>query len=504
MFRARTESTLRFFGDRSMRLLDPDGVVVASSNHADLTYPVTLSTLDKSRDAHDHPRMWWLEVLPEAEVEPLWLGSRVVAEVIASACISTDVLQSRIETLLGPHGSYLSIYGEAQGSELLAQLKILDPVTAETIDMHHLLDSVLGTGTDIAAGVVYTLRRHTRDFGPDNDFHVSLNDVTVTSIDISLSASEQIQPSIPALKVSIGVAGDATIKFGGFPVANASPASNPISVEAGVRLNADGSFSPEVWITGDLVDVNVSWEAAVAAGILSLGWLSVTAESLATFIGSALNSLVRDTLQSSIEGVLGWVPRILEMLLGAEFTYRSLRFDAGELVFDYVAPIEPEGKPYRDYVGIVGRAATQLGPQSWLIRPPMGDTWAADNLAAKIDHVVVVMMENRSYDHVLGYLASPDPPASDGLSAELLDFLTVQGRPGLLRCSAFTPNYFQLKTKFPAVGRQRGGTTVAVHHHRVAERRGRLIGRVAGARKLLTLVYYGLRDGQIRCLAEAG
>jgi transposase len=35
---------------------------------------------------------------------------------------------------------------------------------------------------------------------------------------------------------------------------------------------------------------------------------------------------------------------------------------------------------------------------------------------------------------------------------------------------------------------------------RIAARRGRNIGKVAAARKLLTLVYYGLRDGHIRCL----
>ena len=29
-----------------------------------------------------------------------------------------------------------------------------------------------------------------------------------------------------------------------------------------------------------------------------------------------------------------------------------------------------------------------------------------------------------------------------------------------------------------------------------------MIARVAAARKLLTLVYYGLRDGEIRCLAD--
>jgi transposase len=55
-----------------------------------------------------------------------------------------------------------------------------------------------------------------------------------------------------------------------------------------------------------------------------------------------------------------------------------------------------------------------------------------------------------------------------------------------------------------AVARQRGGTFIQAHQHRVADRRGRGIGRVAAARKLLTLVYYGLRDGEIRSLAKAG
>jgi len=53
-----------------------------------------------------------------------------------------------------------------------------------------------------------------------------------------------------------------------------------------------------------------------------------------------------------------------------------------------------------------------------------------------------------------------------------------------------------------AVQRQRGGTFIQAHHHRVADRRGKGIAKVAAARKLLTLVYYGLRDGEIRCLAK--
>ena len=53
-----------------------------------------------------------------------------------------------------------------------------------------------------------------------------------------------------------------------------------------------------------------------------------------------------------------------------------------------------------------------------------------------------------------------------------------------------------------AVAHLRGGHKLQRDYHRLADRRGRNIARVAAARKLLTLVYYGLRDGEIRCLAQ--
>ena len=54
-----------------------------------------------------------------------------------------------------------------------------------------------------------------------------------------------------------------------------------------------------------------------------------------------------------------------------------------------------------------------------------------------------------------------------------------------------------------AVVRYHGGAPIAPTYARIAVRRGAMIARVAAARKLLCLVYYGLRDGEIRCLAEA-
>jgi transposase len=52
-----------------------------------------------------------------------------------------------------------------------------------------------------------------------------------------------------------------------------------------------------------------------------------------------------------------------------------------------------------------------------------------------------------------------------------------------------------------AVQRLHGGALGATRA-RVAEHRGANIAKVAAARKLLTLVYWGLRDGHVRCLAR--
>jgi len=50
--------------------------------------------------------------------------------------------------------------------------------------------------------------------------------------------------------------------------------------------------------------------------------------------------------------------------------------------------------------------------------------------------------------------------------------------------------------------RYHGGPKLAADWHQIAERRGKHKATIAIARKILTLVYYGLRDGEIRCLAK--
>ncbi len=66
--------------------------------------------------------------------------------------------------------------------------------------------------------------------------------------------------------------------------------------------------------------------------------------------------------------------------------------------------------------------------------------------------------------------------------------ITKQGSP-LVRWAAIE-----------AISKNHGGPKLRADFARIAERRGKFKARVAVARKLLTLVYYGLRDGEVRCL----
>ncbi len=66
--------------------------------------------------------------------------------------------------------------------------------------------------------------------------------------------------------------------------------------------------------------------------------------------------------------------------------------------------------------------------------------------------------------------------------------ITKQGSP-LVRWAAIE-----------AISKNHGGPKLRADFVRIAERRGKFKARVAVARKLLTLVYYGLRDGEVRSL----
>ena len=443
-----------------MSLEDPDGQQVATSSNGRLIFPVTLRTLNKSRDAKGKTRNWVLNV----RHNPASTGSNefdINATVLASHYIQTAAINQRINTLLGVNGRNLSLYGEVSGSDILGRLKILDEVTAEIIDMHGLLDSIIekepqdkGVDTskpDIKKDVAYTIASFDRDLG--KGLKVNLEETTkVNTIKISIGSSSKIQPSIPALKIEVETQGEAVVEIAGFNLATVKVRNNRVQLEAGLQFESNGSFKVVPWVNDKMVDIDVHWQAALTAGVLTGGLILLGLVGLTEYIEEKINDSIQSAFSSLLTGIVSKVPSILAMILGDEFTHQALRLDGEDIVFDYIAPLEPDPKPTPGYIGVIGRSATELGPGLWNIMPrTLGDTWKNDNLS-KIDHIVVVIMENRSFDHVLGYLAElPGHEDSDGLSPELKTFLESKGYPvGKLNKSGIKPNTLNYKTRFPA------------------------------------------------------
>lgn len=102
--------------------------------------------------------------------------------------------------------------------------------------------------------------------------------------------------------------------------------------------------------------------------------------------------------------------------------------------------------------------------------------------------------------------------------AEIGDVTRFSSPDKLCSWAGLTPKHYESDTKvvrgrvtkqgskllrwaaIEAVSANHGGTRLQADYHRIAERRGKQKGRVAVARRLLTLVFYGLRDGTIRSL----
>ena len=105
--------------------------------------------------------------------------------------------------------------------------------------------------------------------------------------------------------------------------------------------------------------------------------------------------------------------------------------------------------------------------------------------------------------------------------AEIGDVTRFKSAPALCSWAGLTPKHRESDTKvvrgkitkqgsrivrwaaIEAISKQRGGAKLRADYYALTARRGKHKARVAVARRLLTLVYYGLRDHEIRCLNTA-
>jgi transposase len=185
--------------------------------------------------------------------------------------------------------------------------------------------------------------------------------------------------------------------------------------------------------------------------------------------------------------------------------------------------------------GVLPAQGRMFGPagNAQLEAMPLADSYATrvESLRGLIERYdrEVAMLEGQIHDQLLHHHGYQAIQAIDGvgrtiaavLVAEIGDVGWFRSAEALCSWAGLTPTHRESDTKttrgadhqarltpvrwalIEAVSRYHGGPRLAGDFHRIAERRGTNNARVAVARKVLTLVYYGLRDGQIRCLAQA-
>jgi transposase len=184
--------------------------------------------------------------------------------------------------------------------------------------------------------------------------------------------------------------------------------------------------------------------------------------------------------------------------------------------------------------GVLPNLAEMFGPagNAQLDAMSLGHNYAARvtslrDLIAVYDREVA-MLEQQIHRQLRGHRGYRAIQAIDGvgptiaaiLVAEIGDVTRFRSAEALCSWAGVTPRHRESDTKavrgsitkqgsklvrwavIEAVARYRGGPRRAGDFRRIAERRGTNKARVAVARKVLTLVYYGLRDGEIRCLAQ--
>ena len=459
---------LAFNGRLKMRLLDPDGLQVAASTSRTMRCPIALSQLGKSRDAAGHPRLWTLEVSHDQLPTPLGAPS-VTATVLGEGRIGTAVLQARIQKVLGPHlFPFIKLVGENRAGGAAAVLTITDVVAAETIDMHGLLDSRLraeGQSVDIQANVPMGLYH----VDPLNyGLSLDVSNARLTSIDATLAPGQGLGATTPAFRLVLTMAGGVNLKWRGLTVADARLSNGSLAIEVGVRIDPDGTPRIVQWVPGAAFNIDFS-AVTIAAMLLVLSPLlgGITAGVIHHYVEEFVNTRFTKAIAKLFDDP-SMGPRIMMTLFGTHLTYLPPRFEGNDILFEHIAPLEPDLQPRADYRGAIGRTVVHeaLGHPTFLPRM-MGDTWAATNLE-KIDHIVVVMMENRSYDHVLGYRAqAPTNDGKDGLTNELMAAVTASlttpifqptvalaesNQVGIvhpLRKSGFALNAVNLRTRLP-------------------------------------------------------
>jgi len=403
----------------SMTLMDPPGTVVATGVNGRLTADIQPQHLKGRGPAGSRPPLWKLKVSRPASVTPPAQGWALLAEVHGTLRIPASVLQSRLNTLLGQAANpnitvAFKRFGETKKNRL--GLTIHDDRLAETLGIHDALkglDLLLNPGMDrdhyqVEREYVLLERETSGEAGPlGNNYWVEAKNLITNFISVTMGQSKRY-PGLPAITLEARSTGTLYVHVHNWD--NGELALPVILGELAFKVE-EGRIVAEHWI--DPASVKYGPEGDVVfAGILSR---------------------VRRELNIQGEALPAIAERVFQFFMGGRFTFTAARWAGDAFEFDYIAGVEPEQRapnPLRNYLPH-GTGATG------------SPNWTSPHLS-KVDHIVVLMMENRSFDHILGSLSMTNPNV-DGLTPAVLQKFNAPGHT--IRSLAQAD--FPVKTQFP-------------------------------------------------------
>jgi phospholipase C len=452
----------------SLSLITPDGHTLASSNNGNLSLNIEPTLLRLSRGPNGKPLAWKLRVQANDNHK-----YRIHARVYNTLRVPRSVLLSRLHALLGVNGEKLTITGNwnNQLKTNVFTLTINDTRLAETFGIHGILshlDRALNPGMNVREpepGRAYVLKRDSLVL-EEGTFRkqAKFNNLKSEKIRIEMGPSverralklEEVSSSggqpgpkqyklvptgeillpqgLPSFALTVEMSGTVKIEVKNWD--DAEVVVPALRIEIGLEVNSSGRIRTRIWVDPDSVRFGGSEGSPHHP------------------LKNDVNDLKKKVagLADDLSGLTGIFEGIFDRMLGGAFQFTVSRFSGDAMELEYLAGKEHERKPNPGYVAR-GDFGIGVGPGGPILPGPLGrDTWVSPNLS-KIDHIVVLIMENRSFDHVLGYLSLGSAPVNsnvDGLTDSVIqEFSSNTDRIRPLREAGFAANAAGLKTRIP-------------------------------------------------------
>ena len=407
----------------TLQLLDPGNRVVAEGKTT-LRHPVGLADLHAAGG-----RPWHLSVKAATTAA---VQCSVVAEVLRTLRIPAAVLQPRLDVLLGAPtsgGFRIAVdYDSEVGDDVYRNIVsvIIDEDLFFTLDAFGFLDKFEDARLAWERKTRPDAARVPLDPGVRYRFAAFDTDKQFINVRTSgIAAVVGTTPGFPILTLTVTL--------------EARPDGKASEISQGTARTVElegGSITAELVFGASAVGVT----AAVNVQPPQIGTNLEHLPDWLKDVGGEIQSTVHDKLVAALgTGVLS---KIFTTLLGGVFEFRSAVSKGAAYEFVIVADAEPPA-----------HKVSPLYSARGAIAPGSSPSFTSPNLE-KIDHIVVLLMENRSFDHVLGHLSLGARGDVDGLTPALINSFAEGVRPAPL---SETRLPFDPEHSFDQVALQLGG-----------------------------------------------